>query len=152
MWHSPVVVLEMKPKTDIPTSRQIHHYREYRGGTSNVLWNDLKADLIALTGPLSAGCSVKSIRGSEIMGYSGCSGWVCSSCLLGECFWQKSLWMCSSSDTKCRPISKCMFRFSNHASSLVNAGLQQKQLSSLTACVEQTQGIYSKQHFRIHSY
>lgn len=58
--------------------------------------------------------------------HSGCSGCVWSPFLLLECFWQKSWWMSSSSETRCRPISRCIFRFSSHDSSFTNAGLRQK--------------------------
>lgn len=61
--------------------------------------------------------------------YSGCSGCVCrpfSGCLM---LWipQKTLCNWSSSDMRGRPMSKCIFRFCSHSSSLEKAGLHMKK-------------------------
>lgn len=74
------------------------------------------------------GCN--SSHGSQP--YTGCYGWVCrpfSGCLM---LWssQKALCSWSSSDMRGRPMSKCIFRFSSHSSSLEKAGLNIKRKHS----------------------
>lgn len=70
--------------------------------------------------------------------YSGCSGWVCRPFSGGGTLWcsQKALCSWSSSDIRGRPMSKCIFRFSSHSSSLEKGGLRYKKADfSFELCV-----------------
>lgn len=61
--------------------------------------------------------------------YSGCSGCVCRPFSGRLMVWrsQKALCNWSSSDISGRPMSKCIFRFCSHSSSLEKAGLSMKE-------------------------
>lgn len=61
--------------------------------------------------------------------YSGCSGCVCRPFSARSTLWfsQNALCNMSSSDIRGRAMSKCIFRFSSHSSSLVKAGLWVKK-------------------------
>lgn len=69
--------------------------------------------------------STPPVQTSPVQHYSGCSGWVCRPFSGRVILWftQKALCSWSSSDTRGRPMSKCIFRFSSHSSSLEKAGL-----------------------------
>lgn len=74
--------------------------------------------------------------------YSGCSGWVCRPFSGRGRLWcsQKALCKWSSSDISGRPMSKCIFRFSNHSSSLENAGLLSASRSQHKAAIGKKAG------------
>lgn len=62
-----------------------------------------------------------------------CPPWVCRpffECIL-LCFFQKSFCSWSSSDTRARPISRCIFRFSSHSFRVEKSGLKEQKRSPL---------------------
>ena len=75
---------------------------------------------------LTPNFSTPPVQSSPVQHYSGCSGWVCRPFSGRVILWftQKALCSWSSSDTRGRPMSKCIFRFSSHSSSLEKAGLE----------------------------
>lgn len=79
--------------------------------------------------PPAWGFTSTSHSSGRVEPYSGCSGWVCRPFSGRGMLWffQKALCIWSTSDTSGRPISKCIFRFSSHSSSLVKAGLKIKK-------------------------
>lgn len=74
--------------------------------------------------------------------YSGCSGWVCRPFSGRVTLWcsQKALCSWSSSDIRGRPMSKCIFRFSSHSSSLEKAGRLSASRSQHTAAIGKKAG------------